>query len=210
MAFLARVSAAVALALAAARAAAPGGCSVADDEGDGVGLLQSAGHGARVQPESLPGWAPREARCKIAEKQCGSGCCRPQDTCTSDQECEFVGKTSPPTPAEVGCPIAYKDLGDDGCCPAGTFLGPPETCVAPTCENILQYNCSITSGGSPTCTEGGEWPTGAHSNTFVNGVEVTPTVTETCTLDGKSCYKYEIQRSKLTQTGQTAPDCNAA
>ncbi|CAK0817049.1 unnamed protein product [Prorocentrum cordatum] len=115
----------------------------------------------------------------------------------------------PQRAGKIGCPIAFADFGDDGCCPVTTFVGPPETCVEPTCENILQYNCNITSGGSPTCTDGGELPAGASIGITIGGNAVTPTVLQTCTLDGKSCYKYSVNAVGIQIGGSTySPDCN--
>ncbi|CAK0847982.1 unnamed protein product [Prorocentrum cordatum] len=213
MALPARVSAALALVLAAAGAAPPEGCAAAAEESDGVGLLQAAGRSAQVRSRSdtpSGGWVPRTARCGIVDVKCGTGCCSVTSTCTSDQKCKpLFGDVVEPTPGKIGCPIAFADFGDDGCCPVTTFVGPPETCVEPTCENILQYNCNITSGGSPTCTEGGEWPAGASTGITISGKTVTPTVSQTCTLDGKSCYKYSVNAGGIKiSDGISSPDCN--
>mmetsp|Transcript_72176 Transcript_72176/g.201449 ORF Transcript_72176/g.201449 Transcript_72176/m.201449 type:complete len:215 (-) Transcript_72176:142-786(-) len=213
MALPARVSAALALVLAAAGAAPPEGCAAAAEESDGVGLLQAAGRSAQARSRSdtpSGGWVPRTARCGIVDVKCGTGCCSVTSTCTSDQKCKpLFGDVVEPTPGKVGCPIAFKDFGDGGCCPVATLLGPPETCVGLTCENILQYNCNITSGGSPTCTEGGEWPAGASTGITISGKTVTPTVSQTCTLDGKSCYKYSVNAGGIKiSDGISSPDCN--
>ncbi|CAK0894400.1 unnamed protein product [Prorocentrum cordatum] len=207
MALTARASAALALVLAAAGAAPPEGCAAA--ESDGVGLLQAAGRSAQVRSRSdAPGggWVPRTATCAITDVECGTGCCGVTSTCTADQKCEkMFGDIVDPTPGKVGCPIAFNDHGDDGCCPAATLLGPPETCLELTCENILQYDCGIASGGSPTCTEGGEMPAGAD---FTMGIKATPKVYRTCTLDGKSCYEYSVNMAGFSITNSTSsPDC---
>jgi len=213
MASFARVSvAALAVVAAGATAAAanPAACA-ADEEGDGVGLLQSAGRSAmgtghsRADPSG--GWVARAATCGITESKCGTGCCELLSSCEGGTTCKstFGGGSKDPAPAEVKCPIAFSDFGDRGCCPPASLLGPSDTCLENTCENTLEYGCGGTPGvsaGTPTCAPGGTAPAG--NTVTINGK--TPQPSETCTLNGKSCYKFTV----LHFTSIIAPDCSTS
>lgn len=203
-----------ALAIVAAGAAAaavdPPACA-ADEEGDGVGLLQSTGRGAKVGSHSHTdpsgGWVNKTLVCPVTATQCGTGgCCPILYTCDGGTTCKstlFGKKTEDPTPAELKCPIAYSDHGDKGCCPPAKLLGPSDTCLAPTCENTLEYGCGGTPGvsaGTPTCTPGGTVPAG--TTIVINGV--TPEASETCELNGKTCVKLTVGETTIP----SAPDCN--
>lgn len=84
------------------------------------------------------------------------------------------------------------------------------------CYDRLTKYCYVDSG-EPECTPGGNltWADMpqelANMGTMtVNGKKVDPpepTVTETCTLDGKTCYVWTVDMPGMSKTDTFAPDC---
>lgn len=201
--------------LGAASAADAGGCA-AEEEGDGVGLLQTAGRGAAQKAlvkggdTDNGGWVAKEAKCGLVQQECGDACCGMMDTC-KDGKCEgFMGGESKISEKVAECPLTYTDYGERGCCPIGKILGPPETCVPKKCEDVLKYDCGGLQG-SPDCTEGDTGgksleDLGFYGTTTFNGKTVQPNVTRTCTLDGKTCKEWDLSLGSITSNG-TSSDC---
>lgn len=188
--------------------AAQDGCT-ADEEGDGVGLLQSRSEGALDRGD----WKPKEEKCaKITDTKCGDGCCPMMSSCKKGKCQKMMGTgTTEPTPTHEACPISYHEVDDGGCCPPATILTKPKKCEPRTCENILMYDCNITASGDPKCTKGGSLTWSEMGDDAPNMEPMPskePTVTETCTFGGKTCMTWKIKTEHLTMTGSTyAPDC---